>query len=198
MTSNKISRICVYCGSSVGRVEAYQVMAKKLGGLLAQHNIELVYGGADVGIMGLIADEVLNAGGNVIGVMPRALVEKEVAHHGLSKLYVVESMHERKAKMAELSDGFIALPGGLGTLEELFEIMTWAQLGFHQKPIGLLNVNGFYDGLLTFLEHAVTEQYIKKNHQEMLIVEQQPALLLERFISFQPVIIDKWIGRKDL
>jgi len=154
-----LKNICVYCGSSPGRLKAYADAARALAEALVSRNIGLVYGGASIGIMGAVADHVLQLGGKAVGVIPEALMRKEVAHYRLSELYVTQSMHERKMRMAELSDGFIALPGGLGTLEELFEIWTWAQLGFHDKPCGLLNVEGYYDPLIEFLDHAVTEQF---------------------------------------
>ncbi|MDD1633959.1 MAG: TIGR00730 family Rossman fold protein, partial [Methylococcaceae bacterium] len=153
MTS--INSICIYCGSSPGRLDAYASAAFSLAESLVSRNIRLVYGGASIGIMGMVADQVLKLGGQVIGVIPKALAHKEVAHHHLTELHVTQSMHERKMLMAELSDGFIALPGGIGTLEELFEIWTWAQLGFHNKPCGLLNVEGYYDSLIGFLDHVL-------------------------------------------
>ncbi len=188
----QLRRVCVYCGSSSGNDPAYGLAAHALGDVLLQHDMGLVYGGARVGLMGAVADAVLAGGGEVIGVMPQALVDKEVAHHGLSELYVVASMHERKALMAELSDGFIALPGGLGTLEEMFEVLTWAQLGFHHKPCGLLNVQGYYDGLRQFLQRACAEQFVKPEHRDMLLTEREPAALLAAMLAYQPVTLDKW------
>lgn len=190
-----MKKICVYCGSNSGKrpeyLEATDALAKELVG----RDIGLVYGGASVGIMGRLADTVLAAGGEVIGVIPQMLVDKEVAHGGLSELKIVKSMHERKMMMASLSDGFIALPGGLGTLEELFEIMTWALLGLHQKPCALLNVANYYDQLLGFLEHAVDEQFIKQVHRSMLIADERPEVLLERMASYAPVQVAKWIDQ---
>lgn len=160
---------------------------------LAARGIRLVYGGASVGVMGTIADEVLRLGGRVIGVIPEALVRREIAHEGLTQLHVTASMHERKSLMAELSDGFIALPGGIGTLEEILEAWTWAQLGLHRKPCGLFNVNGYFDGLSTFLDHAVTEEFIKDVHRRMLITADTSDTLLERFAAYSPPAVTKWI-----
>ena len=192
-----MDRVCVYCGSSPGREPAYLEAARNLGVELTRRGIGLVYGGASIGMMGEIADTVLKNGGEVIGVMPQALVDKEVSHGGLSELKVVRSMHERKAVMADLSDGFIALPGGLGTVEELFEILTWSQLGFHTKPSGLLNVIGYYDLLSAFLDHAVEEQFVHELHRQLLIIEDQPITLLNAMEVYQPPKVDKWIGRPD-
>ena len=173
-----MKKVCVYCGSSLGKRPEYAYAARRLAKALTLQGIGLVYGGASVGIMGEIADAVLAGGGEVIGVIPQVLVDKEVAHGGLTELKVVGSMHERKAIMMEISDGFIALPGGLGTQEELFEVLTWSQLGFHKKPCGLLNVGGYYDKLCSFLDHAVEEQFVKTHHREMLLVEDSPEKLL--------------------
>ena len=162
---------------------------------MVRRNIGLVYGGASVGIMGEIANTVLNAGGEVVGIIPQSLVDKEVSHNGLTELKVVSSMHERKAIMAEISDGFIALPGGLGTIEELFEVLTWSQLGFHKKPCALLNIKQYYNGLSLFLDHAVEEQFIKSIHREMLLVEDDPSKLLDAMETYNPPSVDKWIGR---
>jgi len=193
-----LKNICVYCGSSPGRLEAYADAARALAEALASRNIGLVYGGAGIGIMGAVADHVLQLGGKAVGVIPEALMRKEVAHYRLSELYVTQSMHERKMRMAELSDGFIALPGGLGTLEELFEIWTWAQLGFHDKPCGLLNVEGYYDPLIEFLDHAVTEQFVRHSHRAILIVENEPEKLLERFANYQPPIVKTWVEKDEI
>jgi uncharacterized protein (TIGR00730 family) len=172
-------------------------MAEQLGQLLAASEIGLVYGGASVGLMGTVADAVLRAGGQVIGVIPQSLVDKEVAHKGLQDLRITSSMHERKALMADLSDGFIALPGGIGTLEELFEIWTWAQLGHHSKPCALLNTEGFYDGLATFLDTVVDEGFLKKLHRTMLITERSPEDLLVAMKSYAaPPAGGKWIDRR--
>ncbi|MCX6597149.1 MAG: TIGR00730 family Rossman fold protein [Acidobacteria bacterium] len=186
-------RICVFCGSSLGRRPEYAQAAAALGTLLAERGLALVYGGANVGLMGIVADACLAVGGEVIGVMPRLLVEKEVAHTGLSKLHVVESMHERKALMAELSDAFIAIPGGFGTLDELCEILTWAQLGLHHKPTGLLNVAGYFAGLIALLDHAVAEQLLKPRHRELLLADDDAGQLLTRCLDAPPVpASSKW------
>lgn len=190
-----IERICVYCGSRPGNREPYAREAGRLGSLLADQQIELVYGGASVGIMGILAENVLKSGGRVTGVIPEDLVRKEVAHHALSELIVVSSMHERKARMAELSDGFIALPGGLGTLEELFEMLTWGQLGFHRKPIGILNVEGYFDHLISMLDHQVAEGFVREENRGMLMVHDEPEALLNRFRNYGPPDAEKWIDR---
>ncbi|WP_395004609.1 TIGR00730 family Rossman fold protein [Undibacterium sp.] len=180
--------ICVYCGSAAGNSPAFHQAATTLAHQLVSRDLELVYGGGGVGLMTVIADEVLKLGGHVTGVIPKALMEREVGHDSLSKLHVVTNMHERKALMAELSDGFIALPGGIGTMEELFEMFTWLQLGFHHKPLGLLNVNGFYDHLLQFLEHAVLSGFLKPQHNALLIKENDPSLLINRMQHFENAI----------
>jgi uncharacterized protein (TIGR00730 family) len=186
-------RLCVFCGSNAGQDPVYMETARLLGETLARNGIELVYGGASVGLMGAVADAVLGKGGHVIGVMPQALVDKEIAHTGLSDLRVVGSMHERKALMAELSDGFIALPGGLGTFEELFEVWTWAQLGYHKKPCALLNVSGFYDKLAHFLDDVVERGFVKPIHRAMLIVKDEPAALIDAIRSYEPPKVEKWL-----
>jgi uncharacterized protein (TIGR00730 family) len=192
-----MKNICVYCGSNPGRIEAYADGARALAKALVARNLGLVYGGASVGIMGLVADSVLQLGGRVVGVIPEALKRKEIEHKGLTELHVTSSMHERKTLMAELSDGFIALPGGVGTLEEIFEVWTWAQLGFHSKPCGLLNVAGYYDVLTTFLDHTVAEQFVKPAHRATLMVEQAPDVLLDRFASYTPPSVHKWVEKAD-
>ena len=186
-------RLCVFCGSSSGRDPVYMETARLLGETLARNGIELVYGGASVGLMGAVANAVLAEGGRVTGVMPQALVDKEIAHTGLSDLRVVGSMHERKALMAELSGGFIALPGGLGTFEELFEVWTWAQLGYHKKPCALLNVAGFYDRLADFLDNVVERGFVKPVHRAMLIVKDEPSALVDAIRSYKPPKVEKWI-----
>jgi hypothetical protein len=192
-----INSICIYCGSSPGRLDAYASAAYSLAESLVSRNIRLVYGGASIGIMGMVADRVLKLGGQAVGVIPKALAHKEVAHQHLTELHVTHSMHERKMLMAELADGFIALPGGIGTLEELFEIWTWAQLGFHHKPCGLLNVEGYYDALITFLDHVMAEQFVKAHHHAMLMVETNPDALLDRYINYQPPAVKHWLGKDE-
>ncbi len=190
-------RLCVFSGSSPGGHPAYAQSAEELGRALAGQGIGVVYGGAEVGLMGTIADAALEAGGEVVGVIPQALVDREIAHTGLSELHVVGSMHERKAKMAELSDGFVALPGGMGTLEELFEVYTWTQLGLHSKPLGLLDVRGYYTQLAAFLDHAVAERFVTAEHREMLVVEQRAEALIEAFRRWRPPVRTKWIDRSE-
>jgi uncharacterized protein (TIGR00730 family) len=191
-----IKRLCVFAGSNAGARPEYRAAAGDLGRLLAARGIGLVYGGARVGLMGVIADAVLAAGGSVTGVMPSALVAKEVAHNGLTDLRVVSSMHERKALMSDLSDGFIALPGGWGTWEEFFEVLTWGQLGLHQKPCGLLNVDGYFDRLLSFVEHSVDEGFVRREHNTMIAVSASPVALLDKLATYQPPVVEKWIGRE--
>lgn len=190
-----MKRVCVFAGSSAGGDAAYRAAASALGTALATRGVGVVYGGAKVGLMGELADAALAAGGHVTGVIPAALVTKEIAHQGLSDLRIVSSMHERKATMAELSDGFVALPGGLGTLEELFEVLTWAQLGLHRKPAGLLNVRGYYDGLMTFLDHAVTERFLRAQQRAMVVVATDVDDLLKQMEAYQPIHVEKWIDR---
>ena len=193
---NPIRSICVYCGSSPGRLPAYASAAEVLAEALVRRGIRLVYGGAGIGLMGLLADRVLALGGQAVGVIPAALAHKEVAHDKLTELHVTASMHERKMLMAELADGFIALPGGIGTLEELFEIWTWAQLGFHQKPCGLLNAAGYYDALIEFLDHITAEQFVKPQQRGLLLVETDPYKLLQRFADYQAPAIRRWVGKQ--
>jgi uncharacterized protein (TIGR00730 family) len=187
-----MQRICVFCGSNIGARSIYQQAAETLGQVLVQRQIELVYGGGRVGLMGIIADAVLAAGGKAIGVIPQALADKEVAHAGLTQLHLVSSMHERKALMADLADGFIAMPGGYGTFEEFCEVLTWTQLGIHQKPCGLLNVAGFYDPLLMMLDHATAEQFIRPMHRSLVLAAVDPNELLDNLAAFQPTSSDKW------
>ena len=182
----------------MGRHPVYQQAARGLGELLCQRGIELVYGGGNVGLMGVVADTMMQSGGRVTGVIPKALVDKEVANFKITELRVVSSMHERKMLMADLAEGFLALPGGIGTMEELFEIWTWAQLGFHSKPCGLLNVNGYYDSLLNFLQHMTGEAFLKPQHLEHLLVDASAENLLNRFRDFHVMVEDKWIGRGEL
>ncbi|MES2898768.1 MAG: TIGR00730 family Rossman fold protein [Pseudomonadota bacterium] len=175
--------LAVYCGANPGLSPVYAEAARALGRAMVAHNIGLVYGGGNVGLMGTIADEVLRLGGEVSGVIPRQLVERELAHAGLTRLFVVKDMHERKAMMAELSDGFIAMPGGMGTLEELFEMLTWLQLDIHRKPVGVLNVGGFYDLLVGFMEHAHDQGFIRPQHAGLMMVESEPEALLRRLMG---------------
>ncbi|MGH2341795.1 TIGR00730 family Rossman fold protein [Segnochrobactraceae bacterium EtOH-i3] len=186
-------RLCVFCGSNAGNRPDYAEAATALGAEMARRGIGLVYGGAKVGLMGAVADAVMAGGGEVIGVIPEALVERELAHGGLTRLEKVPTMHARKARMADLSSGFIALPGGLGTLEELFEVWTWAQLGHHTKPCALLDVAGFYSGLAGFLDTLVTEGFVREAHRTMLISESDPARLLDRVADYRPPTLVKWI-----
>jgi uncharacterized protein (TIGR00730 family) len=188
-----MKRIAVFCGSNKGVRPAYAEAAEKLGRQLAQKGIELVYGGGCVGLMGIVADAALQGGGHVIGVIPEKLVIKDVVHEGLPDLRVVKNMHERKALIAELADGFIALPGGYGTYEEFCEILAWAQLGYHQKPFGMLDVAGFYRGVLAFFDHATQEGFIRPKHRELVIVEEDEAKLLRRMESFRAATEEKWI-----
>jgi uncharacterized protein (TIGR00730 family) len=192
-----VERICVFSGSSPGITPLYASAARRLGQELAARNLGLVYGGTNVGLMGEIANAVLSNDGEVIGVIPKALVEKEVAFTELSDLRVVPSMHQRKVLMMELADGFIALPGGLGTFEEFFEVLMWAQLGMHQKPCGLLSVEGYYSRLIHFLDHAVAEEFIEEEHRSMILVDEDPAGLLSQFADYRPPEADKveWIKR---
>jgi uncharacterized protein (TIGR00730 family) len=185
-------RLCVFCGSSSGNGPAYVEAARAFGRVLAENDIGLVYGGARVGLMGAVADAALERDGEVVGVIPRALVDREIAHTGLSELRVVQTMHERKALMAELSDGFVALPGGTGTLDEFFEVWTWAQLGIHSKPCGLLNVGGYYDGLSGFLDHLVAEGFLRHSYRAMLAIEADPPRLLRRLLDYSPPHESKW------
>ena len=190
-----IRSICVFCGSSPGSRPAYAEAARAFGSLLASREIALVYGGGDVGLMGVIANAALDGGGRVEGVIPRFLMNKELGHQGLTQLHVTENMHERKARMAELSDAFVALPGGLGTMEELFEIWTWLQLALHNKPVGLLNVDGFYDPLVQLLAHMTTERFVKGEHAELVAVHDDPEALLEALARWDGRFTDKWLDR---
>lgn len=191
-----MKRICIFCGSNKGNDPVYAEQATLLGQTLAKANIGLVYGGTTAGLMGIVADAALAAGGEVIGIIPERLAEKSaMTHQGLSQLLVVESMHARKAKMAELSDGFIALPGGIGTFEELFEMLTWSQLGFHHKPTGVLNIKGFYDPLIQFLDSVIAAQFMKPEHRQLLINEAAPLKLLEKMRHYQAPTVNKWFDR---
>ena len=186
-------RVCVYAGSNRGSDPAYADGAHALATLMAERGIGLVYGGGKVGLMGVVADTMLAAGGEVIGVMPQALIDREIGHPGLTELQVVDSMHERKARMAELADAFVAVPGGIGTLEELIEVYTWSQLGIHNKPCGVLNANGYYDHLAAFLDHAVTAGFLRPQHRATLTVTDDPAALLEAFAAYTPPSVGKWL-----
>lgn len=186
-------RICVFCGSSPGNHDVYAEQARKLGRAMAERGIGLVYGGAQVGTMGAIADAALEAGGEVVGVIPQQLVDLEIAHGEITELYVVADMHERKAGMSARSDAFVALPGGAGTLEELFEIWTWAQLGLHAKPVGVLDVNGYYEPLQRLTEHMVGEGFLRPQHRDMLLFDDDPQALLDRLATYEPPPnVTKW------
>lgn len=191
-----MKRITVFCASSFGTEKIYEEQAILVGKTLAEQDIELVYGGANVGLMGAVADGALNAGGKVIGVLPNFLRSKEIAHLGLTELVLVESMHERKTKMNDLCDGVIALPGGFGTLEELFEMLTWAQLGLHKKPIAILNINGFYDSLIALLQTMTEKGLLKEVNQKMLLVSDSIDDLLEKMRNYVPPTVGKWIDKE--
>ena len=189
-----IKSLCVFCGSNLGADKAFAAVAGGLGRLLAQSDVTLVYGGGRVGLMGVLADAVLEAGGRAVGVIPRGLWDREVGHRGLTELHVVESMHERKALMASLSDAFVALPGGLGTLEEIFEVWTWGQLGIHRKPCGFLDAAGYFASLMTFLDQAVVAGFIRPQHRSSAIVDSDPERLLDRLNHYEPPDVQKWLG----
>jgi uncharacterized protein (TIGR00730 family) len=191
----QLHRICVFCGTNPGSRPAYGIAARELGRILAEEGIDLVYGGASVGIMGELADAVQEHGGHVTGIIPQQLVEKEAAHTGIPNLIVVASMHQRKSQMADMSDGFIALPGGIGTLEGFFEVLTWAQLGIHSKPSGILNIEGYFDGLTGFLDHAVQEGFLTDIHRHAIIVETDPHRLLDRMRAYTAPEGEKFMGR---
>jgi uncharacterized protein (TIGR00730 family) len=193
--TSKFNRICVFCGTNPGERPEYGAAARALGKLLADEDIELVYGGASVGIMGELADAVHEGGGHVTGIIPQQLMKKEAAHTGIPDLIVVASMHQRKSQMADLADGFIVLPGGIGTLEGFFEILTWRQLGIHNKPCGVLNVAGYFDLLTGFLDHAVKEGFLTAEHRQMILVESDPAKLLERMGQYAPAAGERLMGR---
>jgi uncharacterized protein (TIGR00730 family) len=195
MSNRQMNRICVFCGTNTGSRPDYGAAARELGRILAEQAIELVYGGASVGIMGELADSVHEHGGHVTGIIPQQLMEKEAAHTGIANLIVVASMHQRKSQMADMSDGFIALPGGIGTLEGFFEILTWSQLGIHAKPSGILNVAGYFDGLTRFLDHAVKEGFLTEEHRSAIIMETDPSRLLERMQAYTPPESEKLMGR---
>jgi hypothetical protein len=192
-----LKTLCVFCGSSAGARPVYADAARELGEALVARDITLVFGGGRVGMMGEIARTVLASGGRVVGVIPKALVRKEIVYEDLTELHVVESMHERKAMMAKRSDGFIAMPGGYGTFEEFCEVLTWSQLGFHHKPVALLNVAGYYDGLLALFDHAVAEAFVRPLHRTLVIAERDPVALLDRLAAYQPPTVEKWITSPD-
>jgi uncharacterized protein (TIGR00730 family) len=194
-SDRRMNRICVFCGTNPGSRPEYEAAARDLGRILAEQEIELVYGGASVGIMGELADSVQEYGGHVTGIIPQQLMEKEAAHTGIRNLIVVASMHQRKSQMADMSDGFIALPGGIGTLEGFFEILTWAQLGIHSKPSGILNVAGYFDELTRFLDHAVQEGFLTQEHRGAIMMEADPRLLLQRMQAYTPPEGEKLMGR---
>src|SRR5579863_4621919 len=189
-----LRRVCVFCGSKSGVSHAYRDAAAALGAEFVNRNMGLVFGGGSVGLMGVIADAVLDAGGEVVGVIPDALATKELLHVRVSDMRRVRDMHERKAVMAELADAFIALPGGFGTFEELFEVITWAQLGFHRKNIGLLNVDGYFDPLVELVDHAIRAEFIKSSHRDLIVLEREPALLLDRLATHQMPQVRRWLG----
>ncbi len=191
-----LTRVCVFCGSSDGRRDSYRQAAAALGRLLVARDIGIVYGGGNVGLMGALADAALDAGGDVVGVIPEHLVSKELAHRGVD-LRIVHSMHERKALMADLADAFVALPGGYGTFEEFCEVLTWSQLGLHSKPCGLLNVDGYYDGLLGLVDHAVAEGFVRPQSRELVLVDNDAARLLERLETWEPPALERWIDRDE-
>lgn len=194
--TNKFLSVCVYCGSSVGNNPVFADAARSLGRKLVEQNLSLVYGGGHVGLMGIVADAVLDAGGEVTGVIPKALMDSEVGHERLTRLFVVKDMHERKALMAEHAHGFIAMPGGIGTLEELFEALTWAQLGFHEKPVGLLNVDGFYDKLIEFLKQLTSQGFLRTEHRDLLIVQAEPDALITQLKKFTMPAGVSWLSRQ--
>jgi uncharacterized protein (TIGR00730 family) len=193
--SVRMRAVCVFCGSSAGIDSAYTSAARTVGQLLGDRGLTLVYGGGRVGLMGQVADAALTAGAHIVGVIPEALQAREVAHLSLPDLRVVASMHERKALMAQLADAFVALPGGAGTLEEFFEVWTWALLGIHRKPCGILNVAGYFDGLLTFIDHSVAQQFVRPEHRAMVLVDDDPGRLFDRLASYAPPAVPRWLGR---
>jgi uncharacterized protein (TIGR00730 family) len=195
--SFEMKRVCVFLGSSAGGRPEYAEAAAELGRVIARRDLGLVYGGASVGLMAVLADAALAEGGTVIGVIPKMLVEKEIAHQGLADVRIVGSMHERKAVMADLADGFIALPGGLGTLEEFFKVWTWSQLGLHAKPCGLLDVCGYFRHLIQFLDHSVAERLLRQENRDLLLWATEPMALLDRFENYRPSYVPKWVGREE-
>jgi len=192
-----MNRICVYCGSRPGNRPDYEQAARAFARELLRRDLGLVYGGGSVGLMGVVADVVVEGGGDAIGVIPEAIREREVDHGGLDQLHVVDSMHDRKAKMVELSDGFVALPGGLGTLEELFEVLTWSQLGFHEAPCGLLDVADFYADVLAHLDRATDAGFVEPAHRDLLLSDDDPAALLDAFEGYEPPAVEKWLDEDE-
>jgi uncharacterized protein (TIGR00730 family) len=191
-----VKNVCVFCGSAPGRRAVYARAARQLGSALAERDLGLVYGGGSIGLMGIVADAALAAGAPVVGVIPRALARREIAHHGLTRLEVVPTMHARKARMARLSDAFLAMPGGIGTLEELFEVLTWGYLGIHAKPTGLLDVGGYWQPLIRLLDHAVDEGFLRPAHRKLVVVDRSPARLLERLARHQVPAATRWLDEK--
>lgn len=191
-------RICVFCGASNGSDPDFQKVTKQLGKAIAEKGFELVYGAGCVGLMGVLADATLSAGGKVIGVIPESLVAKELAHRGLTELHIVKTMHERKAMMADLADGFIAMPGGYGTLDEFCEIITWSQLGFHKKPCAILNVKGYFDHLIKFFDTAQELQFVASRHREMILISTDPLGILDEMVNYRHHAQEKWVSKKDL
>ena len=192
-----VKNVCVFCGSSSGRRPAYARAARQLGAAIAEREMGLVYGGGSIGLMGVLADAALAAGAEVVGVIPRALARREIAHHGLTRLEVVPSMHARKARMAKLSDAFVAMPGGIGTMEELFEVLTWGYLGIHAKPTGLLDVGGYWQPLIRLLDHAVEEGFLRPAHRKLVVVDRSPARLLERLARHRVPAATRWIDERE-
>lgn len=194
METVRVKRLCVFCGSSAGQNPEYAGAARQVGRLIASRGIALVYGGASIGLMGMVADGALEAGGEVIGVLPKTLARREVSHSDLSELHIVDTMHERKAMMANLADGFMALPGGCGTFDELFEVITWAQIGVHAKPIAILNTAGYYDPLIALFEHAISQRFVHKDHQKLILHGTDPVALLDKMINYKPsIMVEKWL-----
>ncbi|WP_345246494.1 TIGR00730 family Rossman fold protein [Pigmentiphaga soli] len=192
-----MASVCVYCGASAGNQPWYAELAREFGATLARRGLGLVYGGGSVGLMGELADAALAAGGKVTGVIPQQLWDREIGHRGLTEMFVVASMHARKARMVELSDAFVALPGGYGTLDELFEVLTWQQIGYHHKPVGLLNANGYYDSLIAFARHAHSQGFVRAVHLDALIVDTEIGRLLDRLENARPVQVDRWSSQGD-
>ncbi len=192
-----MNRICVFCGSKTGSEPLFLEMAIRLGQVLAERGLDLVYGGASIGLMGAVADSVIAGGGKVVGVIPEAMSSKEVAHDGLTEMHVVSSMHERKSMMARLADAFVALPGGFGSFEELLEMITWAQLGIHRKPVGILNVSGYYDPLIQLFERAIEEGFIKPRNRQLFVIEREPDRLLQTLVAHRLPEVKRWITERE-